>query len=363
MSRPAPRRLSPPLPTRSRPAGSGSVSASGVGSGSGSASGAGAGARPVAATDRAATSGSTGPRLTAARLGGLGRAGLGQLRRDLRAARDRDPAARSSLEVALCYPGVHALWAYRVNHWLWTHGLPLPARVGATVARALTGAEIHPGAQVGDGVFIDHATGVVIGETAEVGNDVTIYHGVTLGGTSLEPTKRHPTIGDRVVIGAGAKVLGPFTVGADSRIGANAVVVRKVPPGAVVVGVPGQIITRSRPQPAHHDDSLPDPLGLSLQSLLTRVDRLEATAALQAATATTAGADGDASSGGATGTTGSGDGGAARPARTGGAPGIGRAAGVGGSGGRGRSGSGGNPPRVTIRPPKGGVWQGEDFAI
>ncbi|CAO5146926.1 Serine acetyltransferase [Frankia sp. AiPs1] len=295
---------------------------------------------------------------------------LGQLRRDLRTARERDPAARSNLEVALCYPGVHALWAYRVNHWLWTNGLPLPARFGATVARTLTGVEIHPAARVGDGVFIDHATGVVVGETAEIGNDVTIYHGVTLGGTSLEPTKRHPTIGDRVVIGAGAKVLGPFTVGADSRIGANAVVVREVPAGSVVVGVPGQVITRSRPRrPLRDGDNLPDPLGLSLQSLLTRVDRLEAAAAVGAGagagvdgeSAGGAGVDGDGS-GGANGVGGSGSGtrGRGRPARAGGGPGIGRAAGVGGRGG-GATSTAGTP--VTIRPPKGGVWQGEDFAI
>ncbi|SNQ46095.1 Serine acetyltransferase [Frankia canadensis] len=239
---------------------------------------------------------------------------LAQLRRDLRAARDRDPAARSALEVALCYPGVHALWAYRVTHRLWAGGLRLPARLGAELARVLTGVEIHPAARIGTGVFIDHATGVVIGETAEVGDDVTIYHGVTLGGTSLEPTKRHPTIGDRVVIGAGAKVLGPFTVGADSRIGANAVVVRAVPPGSVVVGVPGQVITRSRPRPAA-DDTLPDLVGLSLQSLLTRVDRLESAAHA-----------------------GSGD------------------------GHRDGHKVGQDVPAV-IRPPKAGVWQGEDFSI
>lgn len=243
---------------------------------------------------------------------------LATLRRDLRTARDRDPAARSTLEVALCYPGVHALWGHRVNHWLWTHRLALLGRVAAELTRKLTGVDIHPAARIGEGVFIDHATGVVIGETAEVGADVTIYHGVTLGGTSLEATKRHPTIGDRVVIGAGAKVLGSFTVGADSRIGANAVVVHPVPPGSVVVGVPGQVISPSRPQPAH-DDRMPDLVGISLQSLLTRVDRLEV-------------------------------------ARTGAAVTAGAVAAADGEG----AGAGERPP---IRLPQAGVWQGEDFSI
>ena len=156
----------------------------------------------------------------------------------------------------------------------------LTARACAALVRVLTGVDIHPGAVIGDGLFIDHATGVVIGETAVVGADVTLYQGVTLGGTSLEHVKRHPTIGDRVVIGAGAKVLGPITIGDDSRIGANAVVVKDVPPNAVVVGVPGQVIARSRPRPEGQardaDDGLmPDLIGASLQSLLRRVDRLE----------------------------------------------------------------------------------------
>ena len=205
---------------------------------------------------------------------------LATLRRDLRAARDRDPAARSSLEVAICYPGLHAVWAHRCNHELWSRGHPLLARLGSTLARWFTGVEIHPAAQLGQGLFLDHAAGVVIGETAEVGTDVTMYQGVTLGGTSLEHGKRHPTVGDRVTIGAGAKVLGPVTIGHDSRIGANAVVVKPVPPNSVVVGVPGQIIARSRPRsPGGRpdlDDSLqPDLVGVSLHALLTRVDELE----------------------------------------------------------------------------------------
>ena len=208
---------------------------------------------------------------------------LAAMRRDVRAALDRDPAARSALEVIVCYPGVHALWGHRLSHWLWRHRARLPARALAELTRVVTGVEIHPAATLSPGVFIDHATGVVIGETAEVGADVTIYQGVTLGGTSLDRGKRHPAIGDRVIIGAGAKILGPITIGDDSRIGANAVVVKPVPPGSVVVGVPGQVITRSRPRaatalPGTDDALLPDLVGASLQSLLTRVGRLEALA-------------------------------------------------------------------------------------
>ena len=145
---------------------------------------------------------------------------------------------------------MHAVWGHRISHWLWHRGARLAARVVAELTRILTGVDIHPGAVLGPGLFIDHATGVVIGETAEVGDDVTIYHGVTLGGTGLDTGKRHPTVGDRVIIGAGAKVLGPITIGDDSRIGANAVVVKAVPSSSVVVGVPGQIIGRSHPGPA-----------------------------------------------------------------------------------------------------------------
>jgi len=202
------------------------------------------------------------------------------LRLDLEAARSRDPAARSTLEVALTYPGVHALWAYRGTHWLWLHQLKLLARWGSSIARVFTGVEIHPGATLGSGIFIDHALGVVIGETAVVGNDVTIYQGVTLGGTSLERGKRHPTIGSRVIIGAGAKVLGPITIGEGSRIGANAVVVVSVPPDSVVVGIPGRIIARTKPRavssvPDIEDGLMPDLIGRSLQSLASRVDSLE----------------------------------------------------------------------------------------
>lgn len=199
---------------------------------------------------------------------------LAAVRRDIRSATERDPARPTVPEVIFCYPGVHAVWAHRISHWLWNRRARLAARAFAELTRILTGVEIHPGAVLGAGLFIDHATGVVIGETAEVGDDVTIYHGVTLGGIGSDIGKRHPTIGDRVIIGAGAKVLGAIKVGDDARIGANAVVVKEVPPSAVVVGVPGQIV--SRPGPASYDDSkLPDLVGVSLQSLLTRVARLE----------------------------------------------------------------------------------------
>jgi len=201
---------------------------------------------------------------------------LEAIRRDIQAARERDPAVPTTLQVIFAYPGVHAIWGHRINHWLWNRGAHLAARILGEVNRILTGVEIHPGAVLGPGLFIDHATGVVIGETAEIGEDVTIYHGVTLGGSGSDTGKRHPTIGDRVIIGAGAKVLGAIKVGDDSRIGANAVVVKEVPSSAVVIGVPGQVISRSRPGRGGPDDSMmPDLVGVSLQSLLTRVTKLE----------------------------------------------------------------------------------------
>lgn len=215
---------------------------------------------------------------------------LRAMRRDLAAARQRDPAARGTAELVLCYPGIHAIWGYRISNWLWLRGFKLAGRACSALTRFCTGVDIHPGAVLGSGLFIDHATGVVIGETAEVGEDVTIYHGVTLGGSSLERGKRHPTIGDRVTIGAGAKVLGPITVGHDSRIGANAVVVKPVPPDSVVVGVPGQVIKRKLPHVAAAPPDLehsvvPDLVGISLRALLERIEVLEAKAG--------AGANGD----------------------------------------------------------------------
>jgi len=164
-----------------------------------------------------------------------------RLREDVRAAHDRDPAARSTFVIIASYQGVHALWYHRVSHWLWTHGFRIPGRLLSQHARAVTGIEIHPGAQIGRRVFIDHGMGVVIGETAVVGDDVLLFHGVTLGGVSMSPGKRHPTIGDRVVVGAGAKVLGPLVIGSDARIGANAVVVKDVPECATAVGIPAVV--------------------------------------------------------------------------------------------------------------------------
>jgi serine O-acetyltransferase len=166
------------------------------------------------------------------------------MREDLAAARLRDPAARGSFEMALLYPGLHAVWAYRVWHALWLRRFRLVARAGSQVTRWLTGIEIHPGATIGRRFFIDHGMGVVIGETAEVGDDVMLYHGVTLGGRQREGGKRHPTIGDGVAVGAGAKVLGPITIGAGSVIGANAVVTKDAPPDSVLVGVPARERTR-----------------------------------------------------------------------------------------------------------------------
>jgi len=176
------------------------------------------------------------------------------LREDLEAAHAHDPAARSRLEVALAYPGVHAVWGYRISHRLWLEpALRLPARLLSQLVRAATGVEIHPGARIGRRLFIDHGMGVVIGETAEVGDDVVMFHGSTLGGTSMRHGKRHPTVGDRVMIGAGAKVLGPVFVGDDARIGANAVVIHDVPPGAAAVGVPAKVRFRPANAPADHE--------------------------------------------------------------------------------------------------------------
>lgn len=205
---------------------------------------------------------------------------LKTIRRDIQAVFARDPAARSILEILLWYPGLHALWGHRVAHWLWAHGLKLLGRGVSHLARALTGIEIHPGARIGPRFFIDHGMGVVIGETAEIGTDVTLYHGVTLGGTSLAKGKRHPTLEDRVVVGAGAKILGAITVGADSRIGANAVVVKSVPPNSVVVGVPGQIVKRSLPHgekdaPDLNHGQLPDMVAAKLAALTARIEALE----------------------------------------------------------------------------------------
>lgn len=175
------------------------------------------------------------------------------LREDLDAARHRDPAARSRLEVALGYPGVHAVWAYRIAHRMWREpALRLPARLFSQAVRAATGIEIHPGAQLGRRLFIDHGMGVVVGETAQVGDDVVLFHGSTLGGKSMRHGKRHPTLGDGVVVGAGAKILGPVWIGHGAQIGANAVVVKDVPAGATAVGVPAVVRPRPDSSPLPH---------------------------------------------------------------------------------------------------------------
>jgi serine O-acetyltransferase len=198
---------------------------------------------------------------------------LTAIREDIQSLLNRDPAARTALEVLICYQGLHALWGYRIAHWLWTHHLYLIGRMISQLVRSLTGIEIHPGATIGPQLFIDHGMGVVIGETAEVGKCVTLYHGVTLGGTSLNKGKRHPTLEDNVVVGAGAKVLGNIIIGANSRIGANAVVVKSVPPNSVVVGVPGQVV-RSQPRPPAMPDldhkRLPDAIGMAVAQLMER---------------------------------------------------------------------------------------------
>ena len=203
------------------------------------------------------------------------------IRTDVQAVFDRDPAARSTLEVLFCYPGLHAIWFYRLGHWFWTHRLFFLGRLTSHLGRWLTGIEIHPGAQIGEGFFIDHGMGVVIGETTEIGDNVTLYHGVTLGGVSWRKEKRHPTIGDHVVVGAGAKVLGPITVGEHSRIGANSVVVKDVPPHSVVVGVPGRMRTRTGDlvEDTRHEDLqhnlLHDTTLELLQQTIARLGRLE----------------------------------------------------------------------------------------
>ena len=196
---------------------------------------------------------------------------------DISIARERDPASRTNLEILLCSNGIHAIWGYRIAHWLWNHHLKLAGRIFSNIIRFLTGVEIHPGALIDSGFFIDHGMGIVVGETAEIGKDVTIFHGVTLGGVKREKGKRHPTIGDGVVIGAGAKILGAIDIGHHSRIGANAVVVKPVPPNSIVVGVPGQVVVSSIPRPLVdlNHGQLPDTLGESLAAIMLKLDRLE----------------------------------------------------------------------------------------
>jgi serine O-acetyltransferase len=205
-----------------------------------------------------------------------------ELREDIRSVFERDPAARSTWEVVLAYPGFHAVVCHRFSHWLWECNWTTLARVVSHVARFFTGIEIHPGARIGRRVFIDHGMGVVIGETAEVGNDVTLYQGVSLAGTSTERGKRHPTIEDWVLVGAGAKILGPITVGRHSRVGAGSVLVQSVPAHSTVVGIPGKVVKEGgKHQPSgrpvielDHAD-LPDPVSRALSAVLNHVEKLE----------------------------------------------------------------------------------------
>lgn len=207
---------------------------------------------------------------------------LARIKKDVKAVFARDPAARSVLEVLLCYPGLHAIWLHRISHYLYKRGWILLPRLISNLARFLTGIEIHPGATIGEGLFIDHGTGVVIGETAELGDNVTLYQGVTLGGTGKEKGKRHPTIGNNVVVASGAKVLGSFKVGDHAKIGAGSVVLKEVPPFATVVGIPGKVVCQygEKVRDGADDidlahDELPDPEGemlLCMQGSLTRLE-------------------------------------------------------------------------------------------
>jgi serine O-acetyltransferase len=207
---------------------------------------------------------------------------LRQIRDDIDCVFERDPAARSRIEVLTTYPGVHAIIMHRIAHRLWRRGWRYSARLMSFIARVWTNIDIHPGATIGQRFFIDHGAGVVVGETAEIGDDVTLYHGVTLGGTTWNKGKRHPTLGDGVMVGAGAKVLGPITLGKNSRVGANSVVVKDVPADRTVVGIPGKVVVQFRevgmPEPYginldHH--LIPDPVGKAISCLLDRIETLE----------------------------------------------------------------------------------------
>lgn len=203
---------------------------------------------------------------------------LGRIREDIKTVVEKDPAARNGLEVLICYPGIWAQILHRPAHFLYNHNLKLLARIISQLARFLTGIEIHPGAKIGRRLFIDHGMGIVIGETTEIGDDCMLYQGVTLGGTGKDAGKRHPTLGNRVMVSSGAKVLGPFKVGDDAKIGSGAVVLKEVPPGCTVVGVPGKIV-KSRKKPVKTEDMdqvhLPDPVTKELHHLKKRIAKLE----------------------------------------------------------------------------------------
>ncbi len=203
------------------------------------------------------------------------------IREDIRTAFDRDPAARSTWEVLTCYPGLHAIWMHRMAHAAWQHGFHWFGRWISHIARWLTGIEIHPGATIGKNFFIDHGMGIVIGETTEIGDGVTLYHGVTLGGTTWQQEKRHPTLEDGVIIGAGAKVLGAITIGQQSRVGANSVVLKDIPEHSTVIGIPGMVVGKTesliengRINLDHHQ--MPDPVAQVLRHVLTLIDDVNA---------------------------------------------------------------------------------------
>lgn len=197
------------------------------------------------------------------------------IKQDIKVIFERDPAARSTWEVILCYPGFHALFFHRLAHRLWINRLVLLGRIVSHIGRFFTGVEIHPGATIGKGLFIDHGMGVVIGETAEIGDNVTLYHGVTLGGTSWQKGKRHPTLEDNVVVGAGAKILGPFKVGRNSIIGAGSVVVKEVPPYSTVIGIPGRVVHREGDTGGVYQQLQADPEAKAISCLYEQLRRLE----------------------------------------------------------------------------------------
>ena len=208
---------------------------------------------------------------------------LARIQEDIGVVFERDPAARSTWEVLLCYPGLHAIWLHRISHWFYKRGFILLPRMISNIARFLTGIEIHPGATIGKGLFIDHGSGIVIGETAEIGHNVTLYQGVTLGGTGKEKGKRHPTVGDNVVVATGAKVLGSFKLGDNSKIGAGSVVLHEVPPNSTVVGIPGQVVWHNGKKMNGRDvgeidlehDDLPDPVAEMMNCMQRNIIRLE----------------------------------------------------------------------------------------
>jgi len=213
-----------------------------------------------------------------------------KLKEDIQTVFDRDPAARSIIEVLTAYPGIHAVTIHHLSHWLWNHNLKWLARMTSHIGRWLTGIEIHPGAVIGRRFFIDHGMGVVIGETAIIGDECTLYHGVTLGGTSWQKGKRHPTLGNNVVVGAGAKVLGPIDIGDNARIGSNAVVLRSIPESSTVVGIPGHIVNlqKSEPNPEREElarkigfdaygttQDMPDPVATAINSMLDHINTMD----------------------------------------------------------------------------------------